>query len=487
MQRTSADGVTVLWTPAPTPGPLTAQLSFGTGVRDETAPTLGVTRVIEGLVMSEAGNRPHPYGSNLRDDVIEFTAKGTPEDVTGFLLTICHALSDLPLHHTEHVTAALAGLPAQNAANHPAAPLRARYGPHAAGLITYEHPGSYATLTPETVRAHAAAHLTRGNAVLALDGPPPPGLALPLPDGPPPRRTTPRTRPHVSGTWQRRPLDTVSLLLTCDASDAAATMAQLVLRRRVDRAVHRTAHTGAHWFLRDQNTLDLVLAVHPRPGRARETAVTLWQETLRLTRKGPAQAELDALTDAIRSEAGPLWGSRRPFERAVLAEHFAIPYLDDDTLIKSHATVTPQAVRTYLEHALPDSVLVVPQQTQLHLRTPNGSLLPNSDCWRPHGQHPPTPGTRHRMNPLRRAVTRRSHQGEYVLTPWGIVIRDAHRDEHDIRFDETALVRHEGPGRTVLTGCGCQMHLHPDQVTHGQRLIAALDAAVPAHLVHTIG
>ncbi|MGT2527853.1 hypothetical protein ACU4GG_12345 [Streptomyces nojiriensis] len=205
MQRTSADGVTVLWTPAPTPGPLTAQLSFGTGVRDETAPTLGVTRVIEGLVMSEAGNRPHAHGSSLRDDVIEFTAKGTPEDVTGFLLTICRTLSDLPLHHTEHVTGALAAFTAPSAVQHPAAALPARYGPHAAGLITYEHPGSYATLTPETVRAHAAARFARGNAVLALDGPPPPGLALPLPDGPPPERTTPRTRAHASGTWQRRP------------------------------------------------------------------------------------------------------------------------------------------------------------------------------------------------------------------------------------------------------------------------------------------
>ncbi|MFJ8014593.1 hypothetical protein [Streptomyces sp. NPDC096339] len=490
MQRTSADGVTVLWTPAPTPGPLTAQLTFGTGIRDETAPTLGVTHVIESLVMSEVGSRPHAYSSSVREDLTEFTAKGTPEDVTGFLLAICRALFDLPLHRTSQATGLLSGHAARTPVHHVAEPLGALYGPHASGLITHAHPGMYAALTPETVRAHATARFTCGNAVLALDGPPPPGLALPLPEGPPPHRATPRTRPHVPGSWQHRPVDTVSLLLACHPSDAAATMAQLVLRHRVERAactVHDiSADIGAHWFLRGHDTLDRALVIHPRPGRTREAAVTLWQETLRLTRKGPTPAELDTLVHDIRSETGSVWGSRRPLERAVVAEHFAIPYIDDDTLFESYADVTPQAVRTYLERALDDAVLVVPHKTrQLHLRTPQGAALPNSDCWHPHGRRPPTPGTRYRMNPLRRAVTRRRHHGEYVLTPWGIVVRDAHRDEHDIRFDEIALMRHEGPGRIVLTGCGCEMHLHPHQVAHGEHLIAALDAAVPAHLVHT--
>ncbi|WP_187405643.1 hypothetical protein [Streptomyces sp. WAC05950] len=46
-------------------------------------------------------------------------------------------------------------------------------------------------------------------------------------------------------------------------------------------------------------------------------------------------------------------------------------------------------------------------------------------------------------------------------------------------------MQHDGPGRVVLTGCGCHLHVHPDQVARGERLIALLDAAVPAHLVRT--
>ncbi|MEU6315522.1 hypothetical protein [Streptomyces sp. NPDC047014] len=49
MQRTSVGGVTVLWQAGPGPGPLSAVLTFGTGIRDETAPALGVTRVIAAL------------------------------------------------------------------------------------------------------------------------------------------------------------------------------------------------------------------------------------------------------------------------------------------------------------------------------------------------------------------------------------------------------------------------------------------------------
>ncbi|MEU6400602.1 hypothetical protein ABZ867_26935 [Streptomyces cinnamoneus] len=489
MQRTSADGVTVLWQAAPAPGPLTAVLSFGTGLRDETAPTLGVTRLVEALVTTQLGRRPHEFTSTVEEEATHFAVKGTHPEVTGFLHAVCSALRDLPTQYMEHATRLLGIQPPRTCDHRGAEPLSARYGPHALGLVAHHDPDMYARLTPDAVRTHAAALFTRGNAVLALDGPPPAGLTLPLPDGPRPDRTAPRTRAGVPGTWQHRLVDTVSLLLTSRAHEPAAVAACHVLSHRVEHLAHDTLgftdSVTLHRFLRDRLTLDRVLAVHPADGHAEQAAEILWHEALDLARRGPTRHELDTFTAHARPEPDDgqvLWNSLR---RAVEAEHFGIPYHDAGTLAASYATVTPHDVSAYLERALTDAVLVVPAQVFPRLKALHGKRLPNSDCWRPYGQHAPTPGTRLRMHRFRRALTPRHEHGEYVLTEWGLVVRDAHRDEHDIRFDDIALMHQDGPGRVVLTGCGCHLHVHPDQVARGERLIALLDAAVPAHLVHT--
>ncbi|MFD6228602.1 hypothetical protein ACFWFZ_17215 [Streptomyces sp. NPDC060232] len=487
MQRTSADGVTVLWEAAPGPGPLTAVLSFGTGVRDETAPTLGATRLVAALAMKPAGRRPHEFTSIVEEETTHFIAKGTPTEVTGFLLAVCSALLDLPTQHIEHATRLLTLQSPFTCDQRGAEPLNARYGPHALGLVAYHEPDMYGRLTPDAARTHAAAFFTRANAVLALDGPPPAGLTLPLPDGPRPHRSAPRTRAGVPGTWQHRQIDTVSLLLTSRAHEPAAVAACHVLSQRVEHIAHDTLGftdgVTVHRFLRDRLTLDRVLALRPADGHAEQAAEILWHEALNLARQGPTRHELDTFTAHARTELdcdSGLWNS---LQRALEAEHFGIPYHDTATLLANQATGTPQDVADHLQRALTDAVLVVPHQVFPRLKAPHGKRLPNSDCWRLYGQHTPTPGTRFRMNRLRRATTRRQDHGEYVLTSWGLVVRDANRDEHDIRFDDIALMHRDGPGRIVLTGCGCHMHIHPHQVARGERLVAALDAAVPAHLV----
>lgn len=87
------------------------------------------------------------------------------------------------------------------------------------------------------------------------------------------------------------------------------------------------------------------------------------------------------------------------------------------------------------------------------------------------------------MPRLRRAISPRDERGEWVLTPWGLVCRDGTADEHDIRFDEIALMIRDGDNRAVLTGCGCDMTIYPQYFKRGEQLIAALDAAVPTELV----
>ncbi|MEU2393522.1 hypothetical protein [Streptomyces sp. NPDC007369] len=481
MQRTSVDGVTVLWTPAPGPRPLTAQLTFGCGVRDESAPTMGVTRLVQGLVMDRVGGRLHEFGSVVDTEETRFVATGTPQDVAGFLEEVCRALSDLPLQRTGHVAGLLeiqdAPIPEWEAAE----ALGARFGPHGPGLVLHHHGGMYASVTADMVRSHAAARFTRGNAVLALDGPVPRGLRLPLPDGSRPERPAPRNR--LGQSWRHRPVANVALLSTSGASSPAAVTAHMVLRRRVERAARDeqgiSSAVSSHYFVRDRITFDRVLVMDAQEGREDQAAGLLWHEAVRLTRTAPAEAELAEFTARVRAEQDFEHGHWGRLSRAVCSELFGVPYLDDRTLLERLEAVTPEDVRRYMAQAMDDAVLVVPDGVHLRLRTPDGrAALPNSDCWRTEG--PPTAGTVFPMQRLHRATTRRGERGEWVLTPWGLVCRDAHADEHDIRFDEVALMLRDGEERVVLTGCGCLMHLRPRYFRRGSRLTAAIDAAVPA-------
>lgn len=393
MQRTSAGGVTLLTTPAP--GPLTARLTFGCGARDETAPTMGVTRVIEALVRAEIGTPLHEFTTTVGTAETHFTATGTPPAVARFLHTVCRTLSDLPLHRTAHATRLL-GMDGTRIPEHRAVePLSARFGPHAAGLVLHHDNTMYESITPDMVRAHAATFFTRGNAVLALDGPTPDALALPLPDAPKPQRTTPRARTGAS--WQHRPVPTVSLLLTSGASSAAADAAHTILRRRVERSARDLQAVGndvtAHRVPRDRLTLDRIIVLDVLEGRAEQAAESLWYEARHLATEGATETELHAFTTHARAAQDFTDSHWRTLERAVTAELFGTPFLDDRTLLETLKAVTPQDVRHAAQQALTDAVIVVPPQAFLRLRTPQGAALPHPTAGAPTAPRHPEPSS----------------------------------------------------------------------------------------------
>ena len=132
MERIDIDGVPVFT--APGPDRITAVLTFGVGLRDETFATVGVTHLIEHLVMG-ALPRSHLQCNAMVDvDLTSFYATGRPEAVRVFLETVCRAVADLP---TERMALEIGVLQAENCAGtHPtvAALLGARYGLRGPGL-----------------------------------------------------------------------------------------------------------------------------------------------------------------------------------------------------------------------------------------------------------------------------------------------------------------------------------------------------------------
>ncbi|MDQ0376960.1 M16 family metallopeptidase [Amycolatopsis thermophila] len=184
VHRTEIDGVPVFWTDQP--GRLSASLLFGVGLAHETFLETGITHLVEHLAMRRV--RTTRYENNAATEVLHtsFDVTSGPENVVEHLRRVCVSLANLdtgPLRLERGVL-----LAEERGSEGPAVtawlPSALWFGNRAFGLagnvqLAAVHAG------PDQVREWGARWFHRGNAALVLSGPPPAGLRLPLPGGPP--------------------------------------------------------------------------------------------------------------------------------------------------------------------------------------------------------------------------------------------------------------------------------------------------------------
>jgi hypothetical protein len=53
---------------------------------------------------------------------------------------------------------------------------------------------------------------------------------------------------------------------------------------------------------------------------------------------------------------------------------------------------------------------------------------------------------------------------------------------HELRFDDVVALERWGPARNVIGPCGCPVGIDPASYRGGERLVRAVDEAVPAGL-----
>ncbi|MDP9445359.1 MAG: hypothetical protein M3P83_13775, partial [Actinomycetota bacterium] len=241
LQRTELDGVPVFWLTAPLP--LSATLLFRVGGRDETFRTVGISHLVEHLAMSTLGRRRHEYNATVDLTFTAFTATGREAAVVSYLADVCTALAALPMDRLRTEAKVLTAEAGQVV--HPAVGelLRQRFGPQGVGLAGVQSP-ALEQLQADEVVAFAARHLTRGNAALALTGPPPDSLRLALPSGSriEPPVDTPLDLPLPMWCPLGGPAVAVSLLVpTGDSAqyEAAAATLRIALDRAMDELRHR--------------------------------------------------------------------------------------------------------------------------------------------------------------------------------------------------------------------------------------------------------
>lgn len=479
MQRIEIDGVPVFT--APGPGRVTAGLVFGVGIRDETFATLGITHLIEHLVMSTLPKSHLDCNAMVDVESTVFHATGKPEAVADFLARVCAAVTDLPTDRIELETGVLEAEDCLG--SHPTASAlwAARFRLAGPGLAVAGG-GVPCGVTEETVRAHARRWFVRSNAALAWHGELPPDLRLPLPEGPRPERAAPVARPQTGPVWMQGATPGVGLLLSSVRTPNPALHAAVdVLEARLTE-VARHQRGLSYSVLREAVDIgpshrEIAVVVDSRDGQEAAVAAVLWEQYLELCERGPSAEDLahavagfeeflDSGDDAVTSE----------LVQASFAAVFGLPFRGADVALDEFRAVTPEAAAAALRATLPTAVLMVPHGVELEglgagiERRHLCNLVPELP-----------PGATFRP-PLLARVRHKEARMRLVVTEAGLAHGDADGDGHVIPWEEieAAVPAVQGSGVFVVGRNLCGIDVHED--LYGRRAVEAVRARLPQHV-----
>lgn len=357
------DGVPVFWVEGPPP--LSAELVFRVGVRDESLITSGITHLAEHAVMRAVPAPRHDHNASVELSFTSFEATGRPEQVVTFLKNVCESISTpdlISLDIEKKVLAAEASSVVEPAiAEH----LLRRYGLSSLGMAAVDQPALNA-IGEVAVRKVISQFFTRGNAALALTGPPPSDLSLPLPPGGVQHPTA--ARPIASlptPFWFELGGPPLALSFEVDAgSELARNSASAMAQIACQRAHAELRQKRGMIYDIDYRVLDggngrgvVCITADPR----KEDAEPVYRELRRilqeLASEGPEDSELQQLVEDISDYAAdprtaPI-AAGDAARRHLLGEKLIGP----EQMVSETAAVTRQTAQNTL--VLLDSTLIV--------------------------------------------------------------------------------------------------------------------------------
>ncbi|GEM_PF-1621465 len=474
VHKTEIDGVPVFWQEVP--GPLTAGLVFGCGTRDETFVTIGVTHLVEHVVMSTLPRVHHDHNASVDLSSAEFVATGRPEQVVAFLRAVCEGISAIPVDRLAQEAGVLEA--EGGFAVHPtgAALLTRRYGARDVGLEAYAGPG-HEHIRADAVLAHVAKFFVAGNAVLWLTGQPPEGLRLPLPPGQRAHRTEPVPVAHDEPRWSDEIVPASGVLLS-GTRDPAWNIGMAVLGERL-RAEARHQRGLSYEVFGDiiqigPTSRQYLIGADARQGQDGAVAEILWEHVRRLAAEGPTDEELaHEKAGFAESYDDPRWPAEEVAGQARVTL-FDLPRGDPESRLSEIADVTREDVARCFAQAFPTALIAVPAGVSVNLQGVGIGGCPRTKE-APRGQM-------FSMKTVVRLIARQWRAPHLYLTETGLARQDPDGDVHQTSFEDVIGVEVDGDNRIVFAANGCIFPVVPDAYRGGELLSDAIDSAIPATL-----
>ena len=361
MQYLTVDGVPVFFIEADEP--TVAGLIFRVGQADETAPTRGLTHLIEHLAVHAIGSVRYQHNATVDQAETTFMVRGDPSEVASYLRSICLTLGSLPVDRSALEARVLRTEAAGRNVGVPAAMSYLRYGYVGYGLVWLPE-FFLSDPRPDALSAWATSRFNSGNCALWVVGKMPQGLTLPLPAGsayplPPAREIRGLTLPAAAVG----PSDTVAIDYISPRSPESTTLVRLLLDRfhRQVREAKGLTYLVAAWrqplsTASAENTLWLS-CLESEAGQVRAEVLAILTE---MAGKGPTEQEMEEDLEAyIRSGADP--DSR--VSHVVGAANYSISGMPRYTVrqfLDEQLAVTPAGCAAELGRALQTAILSAP-------------------------------------------------------------------------------------------------------------------------------
>lgn len=466
------DGVPVFWTDSGRPR-LTASLMFRQGTVDETPQTSGWTHLVEHLALHDRdhGGLAVNGSTGLLETCLDL--QGSPPAVAAALGSITSWLAQPDLSRLPQEAMVLrAEAETRNTAGISES-LGWRYGAIGPGLHFMSELGLFnATLQP--IDGWIRQRFTAGNAVLALDGPPPEGLALRLPPGE--RQVAPVAVPlplrYPSG-YRGQSADIVGsgVLPRSVATSVMAGIGERLLSDELrDQAAgayapgsfiqpvdNHNAVVGLYSDLSRElagTIFDRWLAVldRLRTGRYDPTMITDWAGSARQTARDPYMAFQKTLAHASR-----FLGGREP--------------QSDEQWEQELASVDQQAIGRLTEAWLASQLLAVPPG----IAVPAGLPMLERPQW------PADAGKTYRSRPYNPAA--RVKKVERLTVGAHAVLIGTGETRPGVRFaDLVGVLRYPDGGRLLIDRWGWSTRIEPTLWVRGSNAVREIDEHVPAGL-----
>lgn len=468
------DGVPVFWQEGP--APLEAALIFRAGVRDETFATVGITHLVEHVVMGQASDGRDSTNAMVEPSMTTFGTAGKPETVAAFLSAVCAAITAPSL---ERLSVEKKVLEAEGGAVvNPAISqhLRRRFGLSSLGL-TDVAPHALRLMDEDVVRAHIRRFFTRDNAALVLSGPPPEDLQLVLPQG---VRQIPQPAPRVDlpyPMWFEQDGAQLGvsfeLPLLDDVEAEAALLLCSIIRTRVMADLRHSR--GWIYDVEVEPVLDIdnrgVLCVltDPPPHHVLEVQNELLGVLRSLRDVGPSAEEVAACQRELEDYLGD---PRNALDETVAAARnylMGFPVVSAGEKMELARRVTPATCMRVM--SLLDGTLVVGM--------PEGHAPEDAALTAEHArQYPPISGERFRRG-LRGAVMGVPARAQLVVGDDGLSFSDGMY--FSMLWEEVEALEEAEPGVvTVTASSGLSVDVSARWFSKGERAIEFIRQNVPA-------
>lgn len=372
VNSTELDGVPVLWQDAP--APFSASLVFGVGARHETFRTVGVTHLVEHLVMATLPKSHLDCNAQVDINGTIFQATGRPEAVVGFISAVCAAIGDLPLGPLSIEAGVLEA--EGGSGDHPAmcAALNERFGFAGIGLLGCDGPGIQ-QITEQHVTDHLRHFFVRGNAVLVLTGPPPAGFRVPLPAGQRPAPTTARTSrltPPGRLTYSL-PMPSLSIQVASgDSADGADSLAlmRILVERMTDGLRQRQGlayEVGCSSARVDQTHRVITFWADGREGQLDKVATGMWDVLRSFAEEGPTLGELAHDREGLEEYLADSRATQNRLEGYALRLLDGRQPLTPEDARAANEALTPAHLRDLAAQSLATALLQLPEGVEVVL------------------------------------------------------------------------------------------------------------------------